>query len=45
MTEIGGNDYEIFGHERVKGIKIYGPDDTFEKVNEQLMKLGIPKIE
>lgn len=45
MTEVGGNDYEIFNHERVKGIKVTGPDDIFEKVNEQLKELGLPKIE
>jgi len=45
MTEIGGNDYEIFSHHRVRGFRVNGPDDTFEKVNEQLARLGLPQIE
>lgn len=45
MTMEGGNDYEIFNHERVNGTTITGgPDDTFKKVNERLKELGIEEI-
>lgn len=45
MTIEGGNDYEIYSHERVHGVRVAGPDDTYKKVNEQLERLGIAKIE
>lgn len=45
MTEIGGNDYEIYSHHRVKGVSVTGPDDTFDKVNSRLNDLGIKTIE
>lgn len=45
MTEEGGNDYEISNHKRVKGIKVTGPDDTFKKVNEELERLNMDKID
>ncbi|KAM0680373.1 Phosphomannomutase 1 [Glugoides intestinalis] len=44
MVKEGGNDYEIYTHERVVGIAVTEPNDTFMKVNQQLKKLGIPEI-
>lgn len=44
MTAEGGNDYEISRHPRVKGITVKNPDDTFNKVNEELDILKISKI-
>ncbi|KAI5148445.1 phosphomannomutase [Enteropsectra breve] len=44
MTEEGGNDYEIYSHERTTGINVAEPDDTINKVNEELKKLGIQPI-
>lgn len=41
MTDIGGNDYEIYTHHRVHGVKVRNPNDTFEKVNKTLKELGI----
>lgn len=43
-TMEGGNDYEIFSHERVVGTTVCGPDDTFKRVNEKLKELGISEI-
>lgn len=45
MTSVGGNDYEIFSHERVKGNSVTGPESTFAKVNEELEGLGLRRIE
>lgn len=36
MTDEGGNDHAIFVHERTKGIKVSGPDDTYCKVIQEL---------
>lgn len=44
MTEIGGNDYEIFSHESVMGTKVKNPEDTIVKVNEKLKELGLPEL-
>lgn len=44
MTEKGGNDYEIYNHARVKGVRVLGPEDTHKRVNEELERLGIAKI-
>jgi phosphomannomutase len=41
MTEIGGNDHEIFKHERVIGTKVLNPEDTIKKVKERLAECGI----
>ncbi|ORD98966.1 PMM [Hepatospora eriocheir] len=39
-VEKGGNDYEIFNHERVKGIFTTGSFNTIELVKEELKKLN-----
>lgn len=44
MTMEGGNDYEIYKDERVKGTSVRGPSDTFLKVNERLKELNIELI-
>lgn len=44
MTSEGGNDYELFNHERVIGNTVKNPADTIKQVNEQLKKLGIEII-
>ncbi|XP_029166599.1 phosphomannomutase-like [Nylanderia fulva] len=40
MTHQGGNDYEIFKDERVKGVCVAGPDDTVEKVYEKIKEIN-----
>ncbi|KAI5170327.1 phosphomannomutase [Pancytospora epiphaga] len=44
MTEFGGNDFEIYNHHRVSGIRVNGPEDTLKRVNEELEKLGIEEF-
>lgn len=44
MTMEGGNDYEIFHHERVVGTTVNGPADTMKKVNERLKEIGLSEI-
>lgn len=44
MTSKGGNDYEIFSHERVIGHTVRGCEDTFRQVNKVLKDLGIEEI-
>jgi len=44
MVERGGNDYEIYNHERTKGIRAFGPEDTLKKVNQELETLGMDPI-
>ncbi|WUR04549.1 phosphomannomutase [Vairimorpha necatrix] len=41
MTQPGGNDYEIFRHPEVKGIRVSGPEDTIKKVDEELRKINL----
>lgn len=41
MTMEGGNDYEIYNHKDVHGIRVDGPDDTYRKVDEKLKELGL----
>lgn len=45
MTMEGGNDYEIFNHERVTGTTVNGPKDTIKKVNERLKENEISEIQ
>ncbi len=40
MTMPGGNDYEIFSHERVVGVSVGGPHETYAKVKEMLKKIA-----
>jgi len=44
MVEKGGNDYEIYNHEKVRGVRVFGPEDTLKKVNQELERLGIDPI-
>ncbi|CAG2099979.1 unnamed protein product [Medioppia subpectinata] len=44
MVEKGGNDYEIYNHERIRGVRVFGPEDTLKKVNQELERLGIDSI-
>lgn len=44
MTEKGGNDYEIYNHPKIRGVRVFGPEDTIKKVDEVLKDLGIPQI-
>lgn len=44
MTEKGGNDYELFIHPRVVGVKVTSPEDTILKVNEKLKELGLSGV-
>lgn len=39
MTHLGGNDYEIFCDDKVVGANVANPEDTIQKVNEQLKKI------
>ncbi|XP_077301452.1 uncharacterized protein LOC143922051 [Arctopsyche grandis] len=43
-TEQGGNDYELFNHPAVIGVKVKDPQDTIKKINEKLQELGIQTI-
>lgn len=45
MTSPGGNDYEIFSHPKVIGNTVKGYKETLKKVNEELEKLNIGKID
>jgi phosphomannomutase len=36
-TEIGGNDYEIYSHPQVKGIRVENPNDTIRIVSEKFL--------
>jgi phosphomannomutase len=45
MTQPGGNDYEIYKHPDVNGITVCGPEDTIKKVNAELEKYKIEKIQ
>ncbi|KAM0675642.1 Phosphomannomutase 1 [Gurleya vavrai] len=41
MTHLGGNDYEIFNDDNVKGITVCNPEDTIKKVNEKLKEINL----
>lgn len=40
MTHLGGNDFEIFEDERVKGISVDDPEDTVKKVYERIGEIN-----
>jgi phosphomannomutase len=44
MVEKGGNDYEVFHHPRVNGIRCNGCEETMNRVIEELERLGIDRI-
>ncbi|EPR78622.1 Phosphomannomutase [Spraguea lophii 42_110] len=39
MTHEGGNDYEIFIHDDVKGVNVEGPEDTKKKIEDILKQM------